>query len=188
MRLGSMAKKRVVKDTKQHGLRQISTDEGLDSASQTSSSKEQSKHEDESQTKTKHSKVHENVETPNTSVRQGTPVSKHLDDEEATHVLGKHHLDDEVTPEATKKVKHNAKTEEKSNASSTEKKPRGLVNHDRVCYANDVLQTLASVDPFREYCRTLNRATSVIMEEGKEKREVKGICDALEVKAKANGS
>ena len=141
----------------------------------------------EPRAKAKHNKASETIQRADASADQETPVPTQLINK-APCVPGKRSLDKEATPEATKKVKYNANIEKQQSASSVGGKPRGLGNHHHACFANAVLQTLASVVPFRKYCRATGTAPSVIMKDGKDKKEVKAICDPLGDPKKANGS
>ena len=113
-------------------------------------------------------------------------ICGHIPIENSTTVLGKRHRDDTEVKGTVKRARWNTDHEQEEMEPAVDNEPRGLGNYGDVCYANAVLQLLASIGPLREHCRNSGHTKSVIMTQGTIKKQIEAMCRFRGRKAKQN--
>ena len=102
---------------------------------------------------------------------------------EARSVLGKRSRDDGIPASKAKKAKTESSTDSKSENADIAKGPNGLANHKRACYANSVLQMLATIEPLRAHCKTADRPPSMFFTDPAADSRVRKMSSSIERKA-----
>ena len=92
---------------------------------------------------------------------EGEEESLHRQASKVPSVLGKRSHDDEIPVSKAKKAKTESSTDSESKNADVVEGPNGLANHKSACYANSVLQMLATIEQLRAHCMTADRPPSM---------------------------